>query len=139
MPVNSQDIIELLCTLAEEEKLKVTLRESLQGGVIAGGAALVGGVLLGPLGLALGGAIGGCAAAIISHQKFLPAVQVIATMQPEQRDILARNVRRIMENIDVSDIAVFAAMVSGDLAVRRKVITALIGYLRTEMSMAIVG
>lgn len=54
MPVNTREIIELLCTLAEEERLRVTIRESLKGGLIAGGMAAAGGLALGPIGIALG-------------------------------------------------------------------------------------
>lgn len=54
MPVNTGEIIELLCTLAEEERLRVTIRESVKGGIIAGGMAMAGGLALGPIGLAVG-------------------------------------------------------------------------------------
>lgn len=54
MPVNTTEIIELLCTLAEEERLRVTIRESVKGGLIAGGMAAAGGFVLGPIGLAIG-------------------------------------------------------------------------------------
>ncbi|XP_035214751.1 protein C19orf12 homolog [Stegodyphus dumicola] len=138
MPVNSREIIELLCTLSEEEKLRVTLKESLKGGLIAGGSAILGGCLLGPIGLAFGGALGGIIAAAASHNKFLPASQVIATMEQERRDYLAEKVRNIMQSIDVTDIAVFAAMVSGDITIRSRVMDALIGYLRNEMCLAFV-
>ena len=54
MPVNTREIIDLLCTLAEEERLRVTVRESVKGGLIAGGSAAAGGLLLGPIGIAVG-------------------------------------------------------------------------------------
>lgn len=86
----------------------------------------------------LGGVLGSCVAAFVVQNKFLPAVQVIATMQPEKRDSLAQNVRSIMASIDVSDITLFAALIAGDVTLRNKVVLALADYFRTEMSMAIV-
>ncbi|XP_054710953.1 protein C19orf12 homolog [Uloborus diversus] len=138
MPVNTSEIIDLLCTVAEEERLKVTLSESLKGGLLTGGAAVVGGLALGPIGLAIGGTLGGCAAAVLARNKFLPAAHVIATLQPEKRDRLVQKVKIIMDGIDVTDVAYFAAMISGNAALRNKVVFALIDYLRTEMCMAIV-
>ncbi|GFY38612.1 uncharacterized protein TNIN_387341 [Trichonephila inaurata madagascariensis] len=138
MPISTSDVIDLLCTLAEEERLRVTLSESLKGGVIAGVGAVVGGLLLGPMGFPIGGAVGGGVAAVSCGTRFQPVSQVIATMSQERRERLANKIRNIMNKIDVTDVVVFTALISGDFSVRNRVIGALVDYLRHEMSMALV-
>ncbi|GFT64004.1 uncharacterized protein NPIL_530701 [Nephila pilipes] len=138
MPISTSDVIDLLCTLAEEERLKVTLSESLKGGLITGAGAAVGGLLLGPIGFPIGGALGGGVAAVTCGNKFQPVSQVIATMSQERRERLANKIRNIMNKIDVTDVVVFTALISGDFSVRNRVVGALVDYLRHEMSMALV-
>lgn len=138
MPISTSDVIDLLCTLAEEERLKVTLSESLKGGLITGITAAIGAFFLGPMGLPIGGALGGGVAALTCGSKFQPVSQVIATMSQEKREHLANKIRQIMNKIDVTDVVVFAALVSGDCSVRSRVVGELVDYLRHEMSMALV-
>ena len=54
MPVEISVLVEVLCILCDEDKLKVTLKESLKGGAIAGVSTIIGGMLGGPIGLAVG-------------------------------------------------------------------------------------
>lgn len=54
MPLDVDDVLQLLAQLADDTELRVTVKESLKGGVITGAAAVIGGVLLGPPGLAIG-------------------------------------------------------------------------------------
>ncbi|GIX87636.1 uncharacterized protein CDAR_453111 [Caerostris darwini] len=138
MPISTSDVIDLLCTLAEEERLKVTLSESLKGGLVTGLGAVAGSMLLGPIGLPIGGALGGGVAAFICGNKFQPVSQVIATMSQERRERLANKIRQVMNKINVTDVVVFAALISGDCSVRSRVIGELVDYLRHEMSMALV-
>lgn len=84
----------------------------------------------------LGGAVGGCVAACTS-KRFLSVVEIIQYMEDERKEALAQNIRGIMANLNVTDVAPFAAMMMGDTALRNRVIGELIDYLRTEMSMAI--
>ena len=91
MVIRYQDILTIVTTLGDEENLQVAVKESAKGGLIAGGACAIGGLLLGPPGLALGGAVGGCVAAYMSSNKFKPVSSVILyDMKPEvqQRLIL---------------------------------------------------
>ena len=54
MPISAEELVRLLAILAEEENLKVTVKESLKGGAMAGAGAVLGGMCGGPVGLALG-------------------------------------------------------------------------------------
>lgn len=54
MPINTEEVLSLVSQVCEEEKLRVAIKESVKGGVIAGSTTVIGGLLVGPLGLALG-------------------------------------------------------------------------------------
>ena len=54
MPVDIDDLIELLSTLASEAGMQVTVKHSLKGGLITGAVAAAGGIIMGPPGLAVG-------------------------------------------------------------------------------------
>lgn len=54
MPVNRDEILSVVAQLAEQENMHVTVRESAKGACIVGSSAFAGGVLGGPMGLAVG-------------------------------------------------------------------------------------
>jgi len=49
-----KDVIDLLVTLSNEHNLRVAVRESFKAGLITGAATIVGGLLSGPRGIAIG-------------------------------------------------------------------------------------
>lgn len=59
---STQEIIMALSVLAENEHIRVTFQESAKGAALCAISALVGGLLGGPRGLAIGGSIGAIAA-----------------------------------------------------------------------------
>ena len=63
-----------------------------------------GGLLLGPIGLALGGAVGGAMAAVWAGDKFRPLHQVITEeMTQHQRDRMVECLRNVLTNIGIAD------------------------------------
>ena len=52
--VDVSDVIDVLGILANERNLRVTVSESLKGGLLTGATTVVGGLLGGPVGLAIG-------------------------------------------------------------------------------------
>lgn len=49
-----QEVLSVLAILADNEQIKVNVKEYLKGGVIAGSCTVVGGALGGPVGMAIG-------------------------------------------------------------------------------------
>ena len=77
MVIRYNDIVQVITTLADEEQITVAARETLKGSLIAGGACALGGLVLGPPGLAIGGAVGGGIAYCLTKDKFKPLSHVI--------------------------------------------------------------
>lgn len=54
MSYNDNELINVICDISEIKSMKVAVKSSLQSGVVVGAAATVGGLLLGPRGIAIG-------------------------------------------------------------------------------------
>jgi hypothetical protein len=54
MAINTRHILDIVSELGEDNQVRVTVKESLKGAGIAATTTAVGGVLLGPVGLAVG-------------------------------------------------------------------------------------
>ncbi|XP_068244250.1 protein Nazo-like isoform X1 [Palaemon carinicauda] len=106
MPINTAEALSLVTQICEEEKLRVAVKESVKGGFIAGGATILGGLFGGPIGLAIGGTLGGCTAAYLSQGKFKSVVSIINNdLTGAQRESLANSVRMFLQNRSVEDLA----------------------------------
>lgn len=54
MVINTREIVEIMSDLARHENIRANITQSLKGGAMTGASAFLGGVFLGPLGLAAG-------------------------------------------------------------------------------------
>ena len=104
MVIRYNDILTLVTTLGDQEGLRVTATESAKGGLIAGAACALGGLLMGPAGLAVGGAVGGCVAAYMSSGKFKSVSSIILEdMTADVQRQLVDTVQEILSNVDAGD------------------------------------
>ena len=100
MVISYSSVLEVMTVLSEEKELRVTVTESGKGALLTGGVAGLGGLLLGPLGLALGGAVGGCIAAWRAQGNFKPVMEVILyDLSQDQRESMVESVRTLLANI----------------------------------------
>ena len=53
-PLMVEDIMKLLCTIAEEKNMMVAVKYSGTGALVTGAGAFIGGLLGGPIGIAVG-------------------------------------------------------------------------------------
>lgn len=54
MPVDYQDILQVIQQLSENRHIKVTVKESIKGAGLVAGSAFAGSILGGPVGLVIG-------------------------------------------------------------------------------------
>ncbi|RXG57732.1 hypothetical protein Avbf_10010 [Armadillidium vulgare] len=76
--------------------LKLPVSESLKGGAIAGCATVIGGLIMGPVGLAAGGTLGGITSFFVC-KKFESVPSVISKMDPSKREMLIHRVRTVLQ------------------------------------------
>lgn len=82
MPVDIQEFLEGIAVLADNQNMRVTMKESGKGGLICGVCCFIGGIIGGPVGLAVGGSVGGLAAYNMTGSKcsnYLPKFPLLST------------------------------------------------------------
>ena len=152
MVISYSSVLEVMTVLSEEKELRVTVTESGKGALLTGGVAGLGGLLLGPLGLALGGAVGGCLAAWRAQGNFKPVMEVILyDLRQEQRERMVESVRTVLANLgrlivvllawlvrlkliflDASDAIALVAMVQGNQALKQRILTEMVTFLSRQ-------
>ncbi|XP_069680993.1 protein Nazo-like [Periplaneta americana] len=138
MPINSRELLNVVTQLTEDKNVRVCVRESFKGGCVAGTTTIIGGLVMGPPGLAIGATLGGCAAAFMSRDKFKPVAQVIMQdMSHAQRERLAAAVSAVVEDLRVEDVALLLPLLLGNPGAKEAVLREVFLFLQNEMSLQI--
>ncbi|KAF5889266.1 protein C19orf12, partial [Clarias magur] len=83
--------------------MKAAVKGSVKGGAVAGGSAAVGGLLLGPAGLAVGGAVGGLLGWWMTSGQFKPVPQILMELPSQEKQQLYSDIRAILGSLDWTD------------------------------------
>lgn len=113
--------------------MKAAIKHSGQGALVAGATAFVGGLMGGPPGIAIGGAVGGLFGAWMTAGQFKPIPQIILELSPAEQQKLYDDAFAIIRNLDWTDAAQLTALVMGNAALQQKLAAVLINYLSHEL------
>lgn len=123
----------LCCEISAHDQIKVAVKNSTKGAIVAGGTAFVGGLLGGPPGIAVGGAVGGLLGSWLTSGQFRPLPQILMELPPTQQQKLYNHVVAVLGNLDWTDAAQLIALVMGNATLQQQVTAALLNYISKEL------
>ncbi|XP_061669698.1 protein C19orf12 homolog isoform X4 [Syngnathoides biaculeatus] len=127
------DIMRLCRDISAHEHIRVAVKSSAKGAMMAGGSAFVGGLLGGPAGVAVGGVMGSMLAGWLSSGQFRPLPQILAELPPAQQRKLYEDVSAVLRGLDWTDAAQLVALVMGNATLQQQVVAALLNYVTKEL------
>ncbi|KAG7268566.1 hypothetical protein CRUP_036323 [Coryphaenoides rupestris] len=132
MPPRTEDIMRLCCNVSTQQSIRVTFDQSYSGAVMVGGFAFVGGLVAGPVGIFVGGAIGGLVGWVNSAQ-FQSLTWVLRNLPPGLQRELCAQVMAGLSSLDWTDAAQAVARVMASSTLQQQVTAALIRYVTNEL------
>ena len=138
MPLSPRDLQRVLAILADEDQLKVTVKSSVYGGLLAGVMTTAGGLLGGPPGMLVGGALGG-ALAYKTAGDFKPVSQVIRDINAHDRQLLYDSMKEIIDNLSFDDYLTVLSFLSvgPGLIVRQELIDKMVEFLASQLQLQV--
>ena len=138
MPLSPRDLQRVLAILADEDQLKVTVKSSVYGGLLAGVMTTVGGLLGGPPGMLVGGALGG-AMAYKTAGDFKPVSQVIKDINAHDRQLLYDSMKEIIDNLSFDDYLTVLSFLSvgPGLIVRQELVDKMVEFLASQLQLQV--
>ncbi|NWH85115.1 CS012 protein, partial [Aegithalos caudatus] len=126
-PISVEDAMALLSHVASVEKLRIAYKHSQRGALLAGTAALAGGLLGGPPGIFIGGAVGGLLGWITSGQ-FKSVPQILKELPDAEKRKLYAAVKAVVKNLQWSDVSQLFHLAMANPTVRAKLVGVLNDY-----------
>lgn len=72
------------------------------------------------------------------QDKFVSAAEIISSMSDDQKDDLITAVQRAFAEIEVADVVELAALLCGDIHIKKRIIRAIIDYFHSQMRLEII-
>ncbi|XP_017036795.1 protein Nazo-like [Drosophila kikkawai] len=139
MSVSTQELIKALSILVDNENVQVTFQESAKGAAVCVLSALLGGLLLGPRGVALGGGIGAIAAYGLTEGKFKPLSEIIASdLSKSEREALRDHVVNAIFNIRRIDAVQVVGLILSIEDIRNFALNKVRSFVTERMGLTIV-
>ncbi|KAG5893126.1 hypothetical protein JTB14_034147 [Gonioctena quinquepunctata] len=135
----NKDVIKVCEVLAEQENLKVTLVGATKGALMTGLGALSGGLLGGPVGLAIGGTLSSIIAAWYSRGQYRPVIDILRNdLTPQQKNRLINAVNNVLNSIKPEDCITLLTFVLTNASLKEAVLVEIGNFLLREMSLKMI-
>ncbi|XP_075965902.1 protein C19orf12 homolog isoform X3 [Anarhichas minor] len=134
MAPRMDDVMRLCRETSAHDEIKLAVKNSTKGAIalVAGGSILVGGLLGGPPGIAVGGVLGALFGWLTSGQ-FRPLPQILMELSPDQRQKLYDQVTFYLINLVWTNKAQLVTLVMGNATLQQQVTAALLNYVTREL------
>ncbi|XP_030742441.2 protein C19orf12 homolog isoform X1 [Echinops telfairi] len=133
MPVLVEDIMQLLCSVSEERKMKAAVKHSGKGALVTGAVAFVGGLVGGPPGIAVGGAVGGLLGAWMTSGQFKPVPQILMELPRSEQQKLVDKATAIVRHLEWTDAVQLVTLVMGSEVLQQQLLAMLVNYVNKEL------
>lgn len=146
-----------MADLSREENLRICVSECLKGACITGGSTFLGGLVLGPVGMALGlyisftvfssrfenvnllifiGGLAGVALNAVRGAQFKPLAEVLLNdLTLAQQALLVNRVNRIIRDLDIQDAITLGTVFLANGDVRAQVLGLLTEFVRSDLNL----
>ncbi|KAH8415344.1 hypothetical protein KR222_004881 [Zaprionus bogoriensis] len=139
MPMDTRELMEAIAIVANEQNVRVAVKQSGKGTAVCAACCFAGGMLLGPVGLAVGGTAGGLAAYIMTSGKFKPLGEIILhDLTDTQREHLVQHVAKAVAEIHPTDIVMLLPLITQSATIHQVVLNTVLSFVTTELRMQIV-
>lgn len=102
MPSDTAEIMDIVGQIGNDKGIRYKLKKAGKRAAIVTVFSFAGAILLGPVGLAVGGAVGGGSAYLLTRGNFKSLREVLKGMSSKQRNNLAREIKMeigVWENV----------------------------------------
>ncbi|XP_041321850.1 protein C19orf12 homolog, partial [Pyrgilauda ruficollis] len=128
----ADDVMTMLTHIATVTGMKAAVTHSCRGAAVASPFIIVCGMLFGPVGIFIGGALGGLIAWMTSED-FKSVPQVLMELSPAERQKLCAEAMAVVQNFDWKDAAELIKFVMSNSFIRDKVLGVLNTYVTNKL------
>ncbi|KAL1502024.1 hypothetical protein ABEB36_007236 [Hypothenemus hampei] len=132
------NMIKLCEALAEHENLKVALAGSTKAAAVVGLSTLVGGLLAGPLGIAIAGSVSSITVALNLQGEFKPVIVILSELNDDQKRRLNDAIQNIVNDIRAEDVAGLLTVVLTTGSLKKAVLAEISKFLLNEFRLKII-
>lgn len=139
MPIDGRALIEALSVLADEQNIRISVKQSGKGAIICGACCFAGGILLGPAGLAIGGAAGGVVAYKMTRGTFRPLGDVIINdLTDTQKEQLVQHVTKAVQDVQPTDLIMLLPLIMNNQSIQQAVLKTVVSFVSSELRLQII-